>query len=68
MFVECQQEELQSIENQIREAGIFADYETPTEFIAIPEIPYLSSGKVDYVTIKDIYQEMNDDRSRKLKN
>ena len=68
MFVECQQEELQSIENQIREAGIFADYETPTEFIAIPEIPYLSSGKVDYVTIKSIYQEMNDDRSRKLKN
>ena len=43
--------------SQLGASGNLHEYETPSEFIVVKELPYKSQGKIDYQKLQNIYRE-----------
>lgn len=48
-------DDIENIKTLIQSANILSVFEMPTEFIAVKQIPYLSSGKPNYEILKEQY-------------
>ena len=43
------------IKNIIEAANILSEYELPSDFLIIEQLPYKTNGKIDYAKLKEIY-------------
>jgi len=56
MFIKSDNIVKENIQNMIRATNILSDYEMPSEFILIENLPYKANGKIDYEKLKDMYK------------
>lgn len=46
---------IKDIKNTIETAKILSEYELPSDFLIIEQLPYKTNGKIDYAKLKEIY-------------
>lgn len=54
-FIQAESNNLTDIINRIKTANILSEYEMPSEFLLVECLPYKTNGKIDYETLKKLY-------------
>lgn len=54
------------IEKLIKSSNVLSDFDMPSEIYPIGELPYLSSGKIDYQKLMEMYKDLNKTRKRSI--
>ena len=58
MFVKSDKVDAESIRGMVEKANILSEYEMPSEFLLIENIPYKTNGKVDYKELEELAMKL----------
>ena len=56
-FIVANDAALESVESKIKATNTISDFEMPSEFLLVENLPYKTNGKVDYELLKKMYQQ-----------